>query len=270
MVNGTRASLRPRLVASDLDGTLLRSDGTVSDRTVAAIATCEAAGATVVLATGRPPRWIHAIGEKLDHRGIAVCANGALVYDLHRREVVSSDTIDLGVAAQIVERVRRDWPGAVFAVESVAHLGLEPGWPVNFPLPEGTRVGDAMELLTSPPVKILARLDGHAIEAALAHTAQELTGLAEVTWSGGQHLLEMSAPGITKGVALAALAERLGIPASAAIAFGDMPNDLGMLRWAGRGLAVANAHETVRAAADGVVGSNDEDGVAVELEAVFS
>jgi hydroxymethylpyrimidine pyrophosphatase-like HAD family hydrolase len=151
----------------------------------------------------------------------------------------------------------------------VDHLGIEPGWSVNFTLPEGTHVGDATELLTSPAVKILARLEGHPVEAALDHTARELAGLAEVTWSGGQHLLEMSAPGVTKGVAVAALAQRLGVPASAAVAFGDMPNDLAMLRWAGRGLAVANAHELVRAAADAVVGSNDEDGVAVELESIF-
>lgn len=259
----------PRLIATDLDGTLLRSDGTLSDRTVATVTACEAEGALLVIATGRPPRWIHAVGERLGHQGMAVCANGALVYDLHRQIVVSSETIAADAAAEIVRRVRHAWPDAVFAVEAVDHLGLEPAWPLNFEPPAGTRFGDAFELVTVPPVKILARLEGHPVEAAMARTAADLAGLAEVTWSGGKHLLEMSAPGVTKGVALAALAGRLGIAAGEAVAFGDMPNDLDMLRWAGRGLAVANAHEVVRAAADAVVGSNDEDGVAGELELLF-
>ncbi len=260
---------RPRLVASDLDGTLLRSDGTLSDRTVAAIARCEAAGTTFVVATGRPPRWIHTISERLDHRGVALCANGAVVYDLEQRSVVRSATFALDAATEIVQRVRRDWPGAVFAVETIDHLGIEPAWEVKFELPANTHIADAFELVTFPAVKVLARLDGHAVEAALAHTAQALDGLAEVTWSGGSHLLEMSAPGVTKGLALAELAGGLGIVAGEAVAFGDMPNDLDMLAWAGRGLAVANAHALVLAAADAVVGANDDDGVAIELEAIF-
>lgn len=269
MPGADRPSL-PRLVASDLDGTLLRRDGSLSDRSVRAITGAEAAGATVVLVTGRPPRWIHTIVERLGHHGVALCANGALVYDLEARQVLSSDTIDLGTAAEIVRRIRRSCPGAVFAVETPAHLGIEPAWTVDFALPAGTHVADALELLTAPPVKILARLDAERpFDAALAQATTELDGLAEVTWSGGKHLLEMSAPGVTKGVALAALADRLGIAAVDALAFGDMPNDIPMLRWAGRGLAVANAHPTVREIADGVVGANDDDGVAAELEATF-
>lgn len=260
---------RPRLVASDLDGTLLRSDGTLSQRTVDAVMACEAEGTTMVIATGRPPRWISAIGERLGHQGLAICANGALVYDLATESVVRSHTLTPEAAAEIVQRLRRAWPGVIFAVETVDHLGLEPGWELNWAPPEGTVFADALELVTAPAIKLLAKLDGHDVEAALAHSAADLSGLAEVTWSGGKHLLEMSAPGINKGVALAELAAGLGLDASAAVAFGDMPNDLDMLRWAGRGLAVANAHELVRAAADGVVDSNDDDGVAAELERLF-
>jgi len=264
-----RPSRRPALVASDLDGTLLRSDGTLSDRSVAAIADCEAAGAVVVLATGRPPRWITHIGEALGHAGTAVCANGAIVYDLADERVLSSSTIDLAAARDIVLRVRRGWPDAVFAVETIDHLGLEPAWKVNFEPPAGTRFADALELVEVPAVKILARLVGHPEESAMRAAAAELDGLAEVTWSGGSGLLEMSAPGVTKALALAGLAGRLGVAASAAVAFGDMPNDLDMLRWAGRGFAVANAHRSVLEAADEVVGSNDDDGVAAALEVLF-
>ena len=258
-----------RLVASDLDGTLLRTDKTISDRTVAAVTACEAAGMTMVLATGRPPRWIGDISDRLGHRGVALCANGAVIYDLDDDRVLSHHTIATDAALEVVARIRRRWPDAVFAVETLDHLGLEPAWPINFPVPDNTRYADATELVTVPPVKLLARLEGHPVEAALAAATLETTGLVEVTWSGGSHLLEMSAPGVTKEAALAELALRLGIEADRAVAFGDMPNDIGMLRWAGRGLAVANAHELVLAAADRVIGSNDDDGVAVELEALL-
>lgn len=269
---GTMAAddLALRLVASDLDGTLLRTDKTISDRTVAAVAACEAAGITMVLATGRPPRWIGDISDRLGHRGVALCANGAVIYDLDLDRVLSHHTIATEAALEVVIRIRRLWPDAVFAVETIDHLGLEPGWPVNFPVPDNTQVADATELVRVPPVKLLARLEGHAVEAALAAATVEMSGLVEVTWSGGSHLLEMSGPGVTKEAALAELALGLGIDASLAVAFGDMPNDIGMLRWAGRGLAVANAHELVLAAADRVVGSNDDDGVAMELEALLA
>jgi Cof subfamily protein (haloacid dehalogenase superfamily) len=259
----------PRLVASDLDGTLLRTDKTISDRTVAAVAACEAGGITVVLATGRPPRWLADVSERLGHRGVALCANGAVTYDLDREQVLAHATFADDASLEIVGRVRRLWPSACFAVETLDHLGLEPAWPVTFPLPQGTHIAEAAELLTFPPVKILAWLEGHPAETALVAASAQLAGLAEVTWSGASHLLEMSAPGVTKEAALAQLAGSLGIAAGAAVAFGDMPNDIGMLRWAGRGLAVANAHQLVLAAADAVVGSNDDDGVAVELESIL-
>lgn len=255
-----------RLIASDLDGTLLRTDKTISDRTVAAVAAVEAAGITMVLATGRPPRWIDDISDRLGHRGVALCANGAVTFDLDHDRVLAHHEIPTDAAAGAVHRIRRRWPNAVFAVETVDRLGLEPGWPVNFPVPDDTLVADAVQLVTVPPVKLLARLEGHGVEAALAAATLELTGLVEVTWSGGTHLLEMSAPGVTKEAALAELAAQRNIDPAHTVAFGDMPNDIGMLRWAGEGLAVANAHDLVRAVADRIVGANDDDGVAHELE----
>ncbi len=262
--------VRPRLIASDLDGTLLRSDGSVSPRTVTAVTACERAGMTMVLATGRPPRWIESIGDQLGQRGIAVCANGALVYDLDARRVVSSHPLSPEAMGEIVQRLRFAFPGVLFAVETVDHLGLEPGWKTAWTPPEGTRFADALELVQVPAVKLLARIDGHDVQAALSTKGRELAHLAEVTWSGGQHLLELSAPGVNKGATLAELAAQLHIPAAEVVAFGDMPNDLEMLRWAGRGLAVANAHEAIRAAADAIVGSNDDDGVAIELESLVA
>ncbi len=256
-------------MASDLDGTLLHSNGTLSDRTIAAVAAGEAAGATFVLATGRPPRWIHDIGERLDNRGLAICANGAIVYNLANRQVVTSHTLLPGPGAEIVDRIRAAFASAIFAVETLDYLGLEPGWKLQWDAPEGTRFGAAEELVTVPAVKILARIEGHAVEQTLATLRRELTGLAEVTWSGGSHLLELSAPGVSKGVVLAELAASLGVNATDCVAFGDMPNDIDMLRWAGWGVAVANAHPLVIEAADAVASANNQDGVAAYLESLF-
>src|SRR3954447_11867547 len=84
---------RTRLVATDLDGTALRTDGTISPRTAAAFARVEEAGATLVFVTGRPPRWMHTVAGAVRHRGLAICANGALVYDLHTEEIVEAHLI---------------------------------------------------------------------------------------------------------------------------------------------------------------------------------
>src|SRR5690349_7080915 len=114
------SDLTPRLVATDLDGTIIRSDGTVSDRTVAAFAMVERAGATVVLVTGRPPRWIKDIATAVGHRGLAICANGALVYDLHTESVVRTHLIEAAVIEEAINRLRKVVPEFRFAVEHEA------------------------------------------------------------------------------------------------------------------------------------------------------
>jgi len=107
----------PRLVATDLDGTLVRSDLTVSDRTRAALALVEQAGAALVLVTGRPPRWMAPVVAETGHRGLAVCANGALLYDLRTERVVHAHLLSADAVAEVVAALRRDLPGIAFAVE---------------------------------------------------------------------------------------------------------------------------------------------------------
>jgi len=128
------------------------------------------------------------------------------------------------------------------------------------------RVGPAEEILDRPAAKLLARHPRMACDELLALAVEVLDGQVAVTSSSKEALLEISAPGVTKASALAALAARAGIPAAEVVAFGDMPNDLPMLAWAGRAVAVANAHPEVLAVADEVTASNDEDGVALVLE----
>src|SRR5205823_8541128 len=90
-----------KLVASDLDGTLVRSDGKLSDRTIDALKAVEDAGVLVVLVTGRPPRWMRPIVEATGHRGLAICANGALIYDLETEQITKENTLDPQAAATL-------------------------------------------------------------------------------------------------------------------------------------------------------------------------
>lgn len=266
--------MRPRLVATDLDGTLVRSDGTISERTRAALALVEDAGSVLVLVTGRPPRWMHPVVEATGHRGVAVCANGALVYDLHTERVLRSHLIDPSAAADVVAALRRDLPGIAFAVEKgpvddrPAGFGREAAYRPRWDNGE-VEVAPVDQLVGGGVVKLLARHEDMTSDALLAAARQSLGALAEATHSSTDGLLEISASGISKASGLASLAEEHGIEAADVVAFGDMPNDLPMLAWAGHAVAVANAHPQVRAAADEVTGSNDEDGVAVVLERLF-
>src|SRR3954466_11806640 len=111
--------MTPRVVATDLDGTIVRSDGTISERTRRALTAAEQAGAMVVIVTGRPPRWLHGIAEETGHHGLAICANGALVYDLHSEEVVESHPLEVADALRLVGELRAAIPGLGFGGESI-------------------------------------------------------------------------------------------------------------------------------------------------------
>jgi Cof subfamily protein (haloacid dehalogenase superfamily) len=258
------------VVATDLDGTIVRSDGTVSEATRAAIGAAESAGALVVLVTGRPPRWLRGMAEATGHRGIAVCANGALVYDLHTEMVIGSYPLSVEIARQVVATLRAAIPGIGFAVETVTEgFGHEPAYRPRWAT-DGALVAEVEDLLSGPLAKLLARhedLDSDALLAAAREVVD--ADVATMTHSSRDGLLEISAAGVSKATTLATLCAGHGLHSADAVAFGDMPNDLPMLAWAGHSVAVANAHPAVLAAVDEVTASNDEDGVALVLRRWF-
>ena len=259
----------PRLVATDLDGTLVRRDQTVSERTRRAIAAVEAAGVPFVMVTGRPVRWMPPVAEASGHRGLAVCANGALLYDLHTEQLVRSYLLTADDALEVVEALRREVPGITFAVErGDLSFGREPSYVPRWDNGE-VQVAELDELLSGDVVKLLARLEGTGSDDLLARARAAVGHLAETTHSSDDGLLEISAFGISKASGLAAVAAEHGVVASQVVAFGDMPNDLPMLAWAGHAVAVANAHPEVLALADEVTSSNEDDGVAAVLERFF-
>jgi len=259
-----------RLIATDLDGTLLHSDGSVSERSRAVLTSATAAGFLVVFTTGRPPRWMPPVAEATGHTGVAVCANGALLYDMETEEVVRENPLDPAVGAEVARALRERIPDLVFAVERGTGFGLEPQYRARAPLPSGAEVAAIEDLLTAPVAKLLARHPTLDSDTLLAQAREIVGDLATFTHSSPNGLLEISGPGVSKALALEQLATEGGIASDETIGFGDMPNDLPMLAWVGHSVAVANAHDDVLAAVDEVTASNDDDGVAVVIERLLS
>lgn len=260
----------PLLVATDLDGTIVRQDGTISKRTVAAFARVEAAGARFVLVTGRPPRVMRPIAEAFGHRGTAICANGALTYDMRAETIQALHLIPPAALAAAATALRAAVPGIGIAVEypdghasDAVYQALN--WDVNSSIP---RVADDA-LFARPASKLLGRHFGYGCDDLLALALPALDGLVSVTHSNSKGLVEAAALGVSKASVVAEIAARHGIGPESVLAFGDMPNDLPLLTWAGTSCAVANAHPEVLAAATHVIGSNDEDGVAAYLEQLY-
>jgi hypothetical protein len=260
---------KPRLIASDMDGTLLRSDDTVGQATVAELERWAADGVPLVLATGRPPRWMRRIREVV-RRGTAVCCNGAVLLDLERFEIVEEEALPPAVLAEITAGLRAEQPGTWFAVE----YGLEfrhepvyrPRWDVDAP---GVAEADLAEIVATPAAKLLARHEDMDRDAFLALVERVVGGRATVTNSSSDALAEISARGVTKATGIARIAARHGVDPADVVVFGDMPNDIAAFDWVreggGRAVAMAHAHPDLLAAATDVTGSNDDDGVAAFL-----
>jgi HAD superfamily hydrolase (TIGR01484 family) len=258
----------PRLVVSDLDGTLLRSDGSVSQRTVDAIAAVQEGGLGWVVATARPPRWMDDLDDVVGHGGVAICSNGAFVYDVARRTVVAERTLDPGVTSELVEDLRVAVPDIAFALECKDGFAREYAFVDEYREGSGRRADSALDLLERPVGKVLARSPSLENAIFLTTVAEVVGERAVMAYSGATGLAEISAQGVTKASVLDSWCADLGVLPEDVWAFGDMPNDLAMLRWAGTSYAVANGHPEVRAAADHVIAANDEDGVAQVLESL--
>jgi hydroxymethylpyrimidine pyrophosphatase-like HAD family hydrolase len=263
--------MTPSVVATDLDGTLVHSDGTISDRTRAALAAAADAGALIVIATGRPPRWLPGVADATGHHGIAICANGALVYDLASEQIVRSRPLDPEVARHLMSLLRKAVPDIEFGVELVdGGFAHEPGYRPRWTPKPGAYVGELDDRLTGPISKLLGRREGMGSDELLGIARTEVgDSIATMTHSSIDGLLEISALGVTKASTLAELVAQRGLGPADVVAFGDMPNDVEMLRWAGLGVAVANAHPEVLAVVDEVTASNNDDGVAQVLERLF-
>jgi Cof subfamily protein (haloacid dehalogenase superfamily) len=263
----------PRLIATDLDGTLLDSRGQVSARNVAALRAAHAAGVTIVFATGRPPtvaaREIAAVGAAV---GFGVMANGSMICTLPDGEQLHAIAFPSALAVAAIERLRAHDPLFGFALATDRGFTEESGFAERMPVHHRRPTVD--DVLTghdgaSEAIKLLAF---HHTRSAL-----ELLDLIppilgdDLTVSHmGTEAVELGPAGADKGAGLRWLCEHLGVDAADVMVFGDQINDLAMFAYAGRSVAVANAPDVVRAAATEVTASNDDDGVAMVIESLLA
>ena len=260
---------RPKLIASDLDGTIVAHYGDITQRTIDAFKKAHEMGVVIYFVTGRPPRWMPEIKEAFGI-GNAICGNGAMLYDLHNDAVLEEWLIPVEAQLETVNLLRKAIPQISFAVESHNYFHREkayiPRWDVGL---DNVGVEKIEEIITSPALKLLARCSQQELSSdeMLAIAKVELDGLVTVTHSNpSDSLLEISALGVSKGLTLAKVAGRLGIDAADCVSFGDNPNDFSMLEWCGRSFAMADGHPEGRLHAKGIAGPCEEDGVAIVIE----
>ena len=260
----------PKVVATDLDGTLLRPDGSVSDRTRRVLQRLDDAGVRVVFVTARPPRWLAELAGLAGSHGTAICMNGAAVYDFETATMTDVCGFELGALGSLVADLRASIPGVALAVERLDGPVYDPTFATEHPVPADLMRRRIEDTLSADPAhtvgKLLAVLDGAPPLDFFARVEATVRSRAVLAYSGAVGLAEMTAPTVTKAAALARWCVSHGVAPHDVWAFGDMPNDLPMLGWAGRGVAVANAHPDVLTAADAVTASNLDDGVAAHLE----
>ncbi|MFF4151524.1 HAD family hydrolase [Streptomyces sp. NPDC001651] len=260
------------LIATDLDGTLLRGDDTLSDRSLVALAQAAVAGAQHLVVTGRPAPRVRPLLDLMGSRGLAVCGQGAQLYDAGRDRLLWSITLERDLAETALGKIEAEVGQVYAAVDQDGVDGLtliEPGYLMPHPTLPAVRVRHRDDLWCEPISKVLLRHPTLS-DDELAATARAVVGsLATVTMSG-PGTVELQPCGITKATGLALAAEHLGLGPHETIAFGDMPNDIPMFDWAAHGVAMANAHPELKAVADEVTLSNEDDGIAVVLERLFA
>ncbi|MDO5683424.1 MAG: HAD family hydrolase [Propionibacteriaceae bacterium] len=263
----------PRLVATDLDGTLLRPDTTVGERTRAVLDQVRAAGVLVVPVTARQPIGLVGIAEPAGFDSWMVCANGAYAWHLGEDRSAFSSLLPADAVGEVLQGLRDVAPAVRFAV--VRDFGrefiAEPGYAELAVLsdhsiaPRVMHRGGLAELAAQPCLKVVARSPHHS-PAELFGLLRDLCIESCTPTLSGAPFLEIAAAGVNKGVGLARLCELLEIGAADVVAFGDAQNDVEMLTWAGRGVAMANAMPVAKAAADEILpGTNAEEAVATWL-----
>jgi Cof subfamily protein (haloacid dehalogenase superfamily) len=263
-----------RVIATDLDGTLLGEDGLVSDGNAAALRAARDAGVTVVAATGRSRMTSAPLLEPCGAVAMAVCSNGAVIHDPNRHETLHTRPIGPDALTALVDRLCRALPGVGFGWELEGRFSWDEAFVRMRPRADARRVlgGEAdpwPDLTIEPVFKVLIQhpdLERDALLVAIAeHAPAEVTVAAS-----GATFVEVTGDGVDKASGLAWVCDRLGVDRRDVLAIGDHVNDLAMLRWAGHPVAMANAHPAVLAATGRRAPSNADDGVAAVVAEVLA
>lgn len=265
----------PKLIATDLDGTIVRFDGTISKRTVNALNGAREKGAILYFVTGRPPRWLADVTEAFGVKNlpITICGNGALTFDVANNSVLAEDLLQPEIALEVIQLLRAHIVDASFACEFGDDFRRErtyqPRWDVGM---DPTGVEALEEAIDRPMLKLLTRCSSETLSSddMLQIARAHVSNLVEITYSNPEEsFLEISAFGVNKGTALAKMAASHGLTSQDCIAFGDNPNDIPMLEWAGRSWAMDSGHRDAKTAANFLASDCDSDGVAEVIEELF-
>lgn len=253
------------LVATDLDHTFLGADQRPSELNTHSMFAAAEHGAAVVFATGRPLRWLDLLEVFTDVNPTVIASNGAVTYDLRNHRVISDTPFPIDVITDVVNDIASELPEAKFSLEEAQRCCVEPGFDrVDHGRPV-THQGPIHEFLTpdSRPVKMLVRAFDIPTEELFEIVDGVVDGRVSTTFSVqlDDGLVELAPIGVSKGAALSATAEQLGVDLADAAAFGDMPNDLSMLRLVGHPFVVSNAHRRVLQEGFPVIGHHDTSAV---------
>ena len=260
---------RPKLIGTDLDGTIVAHYGFISDRTKIAFTAAHKAGIHIYFVTGRPIRWMQEIKENFEF-GMGICGNGAMLYDFRNEKILEEWLIPTDTQFEIAKKLREVIPPVNFAIEANQQFHREkayvPRWDIGA---DNVGVEKIEEAISLPALKMLARcVNGEfSSDEMLALATKALAGIATVTHSNStDSLLEISAHGVSKGATLAKIAGRLDLTADDCVTFGDNPNDFSMLSWASRSWAMADGHPDLMKHAKYQTDAHQEDGVAKVIE----
>jgi Cof subfamily protein (haloacid dehalogenase superfamily) len=258
-----------RLVASDLDGTLLGLGDVVSDRTRAAIRAAADAGIHVVAATGRSQWTAEPLVAPVAGLDLIVCSNGASLYDVRRGVSLASYPIADDVIDALLVILAEELPGCLFGWETDDDLHYDEGFIEHRPFLEREPSGPL--LVGERPAAIRKLMVAHheVQHYALLDAVLPPMPSGAVASTSGAPFVEVTGEGVDKAFGVQRVCERFGVAAEEVLAFGDNHNDIALLRWAGRGIAMGNAHEAVRVAVDETTLSHVEDGVAAVLETLL-
>lgn len=255
-----------RVIATDLDGTFLADHVTVSETNQRAVRAAHDAGVHVVIATGRSVRWIDFLRPLAADDAYAVTSNGAGIVAMATWEYAHTFEPDLAIAREVVADVRRAFPGVAFATEAGHEVYMEAAYASPWHDQVPTLPVDAA-IEQGPLLKVIAQHKGmqapEFLEALAPVVGDRLT--CTYSWVGEYGHIELSAPGISKAHALEVLRTDFGVDRADVAAFGDMPNDLEMLRWAGQPHVMPKAHPLLLEAGFPVLAEPSADAVGTRI-----
>ena len=254
-----------RLVAIDLDGTLLRDDKRLTRTNYDAVRACVDCGVKVVLASARPPRSVRSVYETLGLDTVVINYNGALISDPSRKRHLHHEPMPAPLVKKVIATARKADPKCLVSIE-ILDKWYTDHFDVSLPTETSLSfnpdfIGPLNAFLNVPVTKLMLLAPGYRMDRICRTVQRRFAGKVGFTTSD-THMLQVMHRAVDKSDALRRVAALYGVPQHDVMAIGDAPNDAAMLGWAGLGVAMGNAWPRTRTAADVVVPSNEADGVA--------